>query len=63
MSVSHTRIECGNEVVGYALTLGPKFVFFTSDKALEDLNEKRFKSLAAVRRAVSEAMDTAKEAA
>jgi len=63
VSVSHTRIESGNEVVGYALTLGPKYVFYTSDKALEALNEKRFLSLAAVKRAVSEAKDTEKEAA
>lgn len=63
MSVSHTRIESGNEVVGFALTLGPKFVFYTSDKALEDLNEKRFKSLAAINRAVTEALDTGKQAA
>ncbi len=63
MSVSHTRIESGNEVVGYALTLGPKYVFYTCDKALEDLNEKRFKSLAAVRLAVSEALDTGEQAA
>ena len=63
VSVSHTRIESGNELVGYALTLGPKYVFYTADKALEALNEKRFPTLAAVRCAVTEAKDTGKAAA
>ncbi len=63
MSVSHTRIESGGDVVGYALTLGPKYVFYTSVKAIEKLNEQRFNSLAAVRRAVSEEMDTSQQAA
>lgn len=57
--MSHTRhaIELGSEIVGHAVSLGARYVFYTSHPKLERLNAHRFDTLESVRAVVARTLE------
>ncbi len=53
MSVEHVDIRVGGDLVGHAMSLGTRYVFYSSHPELTELNGRRYESIAAVRSAVT----------
>ena len=52
MSVEHVDIRIGGDLVGHAISLGTRYVFYSSHPGLTQLNGRRYESISAVRAAV-----------
>ena len=53
MSVEHFDIRTDGELVGHAISLGARFIFYAARDDLRGLDGRRFDTLDAVRRAVT----------
>lgn len=53
MSVRHFDIRVGGDLVGHAISLGARYVFYSPRAELARLDGRRFETLAAVRAAVT----------
>ncbi len=53
MSVEHFDIRVSGDLVGHAISLGARYVFYSPRPELARLDGRRFETLAAVRAAVT----------
>ena len=57
MSVAHHVITVDDQVVGHALSLDARYVFYAADARVKHLDGRRFEDLDAVRAAAAAALD------
>ncbi len=59
MAAAQHTIQIDGKLVGHAISLDARYVFYAAAKQLGHLDERRFNSVEEIRLAVARALDTA----